>query len=160
MRIERTGRNQMRILYGLLQWTWGLPQNLLGAVLALLYRSREHSRFRNAYLTNWPKAGCMSLGMFIFLDDHVFPASSSDAACQSSCFRVLIHEYGHSVQSLILGPLYLPVIGLPSLLWSTLPYFRHLRRKKGLSYYKMYQEKWANHLGTRVTRFRAPEQDS
>jgi len=28
--------------------------------------------------------------------------------------RTLVHEYGHTIQSIILGPLYLLIIGIPS----------------------------------------------
>lgn len=33
---------------------------------------------------------------------------------------LLVHEYGHTIQSMILGPLYLIVIGIPSTLWGFL----------------------------------------
>ncbi|MCU7947074.1 MAG: hypothetical protein KZQ72_10615, partial [Candidatus Thiodiazotropha sp. (ex Cardiolucina cf. quadrata)] len=33
---------------------------------------------------------------------------------------VLLHEYGHYLQSLLLGPLYLPLIGLPSICWASI----------------------------------------
>ena len=38
--------------------------------------------------------------------------------------RLLVHEYGHTIQSLIFGPLYLIVMGIPSTLWGFLPYFQ------------------------------------
>lgn len=37
------------------------------------------------------------------------------------------HEYGHTIQSLILGPLWIFVIGLPSLIWCSC--FEKYRRK-------------------------------
>lgn len=52
------------------------------------------------------------------------------------------HEYGHVKQSRILGPLYLFVIGIPSLLWAC--WYR--KHKRG-SYYAFYTEKWADRLG-------------
>ena len=52
------------------------------------------------------------------------------------------HEHGHARQSLYLGPFYLFVIGIPSLLWACL-YRKH---KRG-SYYAFYTEKWADKLG-------------
>jgi hypothetical protein len=45
----------------------------------------------------------------------------------------------------MLGPLYLLVIGLPSLLWAWLG--DNYREKHGVSYYDFYTEKWANKLG-------------
>ena len=63
---------------------------------------------------------------------------------------LLIHEYGHTVQSLILGPVWSIVIGLPSMLWCNLPVFQRLRRKKGVPYSRLYCEGWANRLGQKV----------
>ena len=52
------------------------------------------------------------------------------------------HEYGHAKQSLYLGPLYLLVIGLPSLIWN-LTY----SESNKYSYYWFYTERWADKLG-------------
>ena len=145
----------MRILYILLQWTWGLPQNLLGALLLLIYRKQPRFPFRCATVTRWPHRGSMSVGMFLFLGTASKRLSDEDRfAAERS---ILVHEYGHTVQSAILGPLYLPVIGLPSVLWANMPGCQRFRKKRGISYYSMYQEKWANHLGRRVTKLMPPQ---
>ena len=52
------------------------------------------------------------------------------------------HEWGHTRQSRMLGPLYLIVIGLPSLLWAA---WWNPGRKAG--YFDFYTEKWADRLG-------------
>lgn len=57
--------------------------------------------------------------------------------------RILKHEIGHTKQSLYLGPLYLIVIGLPSIVWA----FIQSRWMKDCDYYSFYTEKWANRLG-------------
>lgn len=62
------------------------------------------------------------------------------------------HEYGHTIQSLLLGPLYLIVIGLPSLVWSRWKRFIRLRREKGIPYFWFYTERWADWLGERITK--------
>ncbi len=80
--------------------------------------------------------------------DHRIGEHANHSAGFSSF--LLEHEYGHSVQSLILGPAYLPVVGLPSFLWNRLPYFRNHRRKKGRSYYSVPFESSANTLGARA----------
>ncbi len=152
------GKDRVRMLYGLVQWTWGLPQNLLGGLLTLLYRKRERFRYRKAYVTRWSGRGSMSLGMFLFLGSA--PQALPEDVRKAFEERILVHEYGHTIQSMILGPLYLPVIGLPSLLWANVPFFRRLRSRRHISYYSMYQEKWANHLGARVTKLPPPEQNS
>ena len=70
--------------------------------------------------------------------------------------RILVHEYGHTRQSLLLGPFYLPLIGLPSLIWNRLPYFRRQRKAHKKAYYAFFPERWANELGERYLREEAP----
>ena len=138
-----------RLLYLLCQWTWGLPQNLAGGALYLYYRLRgcPHFRYQGAAGVIWPRrAGSMSLGRFLFLYPGWTPADRA----------LLVHEYGHTFQSLLFGPLYLLTVGLPSFLWAGLPFFRKLRREKQISYYAVYPEKQATRLGERFAREEAP----
>ena len=58
---------------------------------------------------------------------------------------MIMHEYGHTLQSKMLGPLYLIVIGLPSLIWAWL-YGPVIPWSKN-GYYVFYTEKWAEKLG-------------
>ena len=55
-------------IYRLWQWTWGLPQTLLGLAMAIKYRRCPHKRVGGALATlhdgDW---GGVSLGMFIFV---------------------------------------------------------------------------------------------
>ena len=62
-----------------------------------------------------------------------------------------VHEYGHTIQSLVWGPLYLITVGLPSVLWATLPPMKKLRKEKKISYFSVYPENQANRLGERFT---------
>lgn len=129
-------------LFWLLQWTWGILQNVTGLAVLLLNARGRHYLYNGAVVTVWRiRRGSMSLGMFIFL---------SEGAGE----RTLVHEFGHSVQSVILGPLYLLVIGLPSLLWCGLPMFCNYRKRSGCSYYTFYPERWADWLGEKVKRGR------
>ena len=125
----------------ILQWTWGLPQTLLGAVLYLIHFRRRHFPYRHAIVTEWSIPGSLGVGMFIFLGRH-------DASTRGP---LLAHEYGHNIQSLLLGPLFLPVIGLPSFLWCNLPRARRYRKEKQVSYYRFYTESSANRLVHHVT---------
>ncbi|MCJ7473222.1 MAG: hypothetical protein MUP02_10555 [Actinobacteria bacterium] len=115
---------------------WELPQIFLAGIIIIFLRrkiiGREH--YKNAsiiYIKKFP-AG-ISLGRFIILNDKY---SGNELSIK--------HEYGHTVQSMRLGWLYLFVIGLPSiirvLVW-------RIRRLKSLDYYKGYPENWANKLG-------------
>lgn len=118
----------------LLQWTWGLPQNLAGFALWLCCKGEKEPRFHGAMVKRWAFSGSAGIGMFLFLD-------------RAADREILVHEYGHSIQSVILGPLFFLVIGLPSLLWAGLPLFRRYRQKRNRSYYWFYPERWASRLG-------------
>ena len=139
----------IKILYVLCQWTWGVVQNIVGLLVFLVTLKNKHSIFRCAVVTHWNHPYSMGCGMFIFKGDHGY-AHYSDERNEKINYDVLVHEYGHTVQSLILGPLFVPVIAIPSLLWASIPYFDRLRSRRGLSYYWLYCEKWANLLGDKV----------
>ncbi len=145
-----------RFLFTLVQLTWGLPQTLLGFLLYLYWLPRAKTRYlyHGAIVTEWTAGGGISLGLFVFLsekashyitDNRILTEAESKAG-------VRVHEYGHCVQSLLLGPLYLIAVGLPSYLWANLPALRKLRREKVLSYYAIWPEKQANTLGEWATR--------
>ena len=103
-------RGFARFLFYLVQFTWGLPVNLFGGIVYLIFfRKCRHERFKNAFITyipgNW---GGLSLGLFIFIAE-----GKSDGWTRNT----RIHEYGHTIQCLLLGPLYWFVIGIPSAVW-------------------------------------------
>lgn len=91
--------------------------------------------------------------MFVFVTEEPFfyEKLKNDHTKEELSRRLLVHEYGHTIQSLILGPLYLIVIGIPSTLWGFLPYCNKKREKEKLSYFSFYTESWANDLGEKVT---------
>ena len=122
------------------QTIWGLPQTAAGGATFLAFARDRHFLHHGAVVTVWKYRTALSLGPFIFL-----------GSCGNGIDdRLLVHEYGHTIQSLILGPLYLPVIGLPSFMWFRMPRFANRRHAQGLSYYSFYTERWANHLGELV----------
>ena len=67
----------------------------------------------------------------------------------SKCYRgeylnlVTAHESGHVKQSMMLGPLYLFIIGIPSIIWA----WCHKIVAPNKSYYSFPTEHWANSLG-------------
>ena len=152
-------------LYTAAQWTWGLPQTLAGAVLYLKHRKDPHFDYNGARVTAWDKLSGVSLGKFIFVPEKKgwstiqengekpdSQKSQRKAGKDSVSSFLLEHEYGHTIQSLILGPAYLLVVGLPSILWNRLPYFERRRRRTGKSYYSAIFERTANTLGEKTAK--------
>lgn len=82
----------------------------------------------------------MGLGMFIFYGHEDNPEAK----------EVLVHEWGHTIQSIILGPLFMLVIAIPSLLWAFIPGLVKMRKEKGIKYTDFYCEKWANIEGEKL----------
>lgn len=128
-----------RMLFYLLQFTWGLPVNLAGLIVFLCCRARFPSeRFCNGIVTYLPgNRGGLSLGCFIFLSVH------SESERRGLC----AHEYGHTIQCLFLGPLYWIVVAVPSVIWCYC--FAGYRKKRGVSYDALYCERWATAWGRR-----------
>lgn len=123
-----------RFLYTLIQWTWGFPQNFIGLLMFIWCKIAKckSKKYKNAVATKWSnKYGSVSLGMFIFLDNDKDETLAT-------------HEYGHSIQSLILGVFYLFVIGIPSLCWAA--FWSKYRTKHNKTYYEFYTESWANKI--------------
>ena len=128
-----------RLFYIVLQILWGFPQTLLGFAVFLRLRKLPHYRYHGAVVTEWKRSSGVSLGLFVFIPEGSFGKD------------FIVHEYGHTIQSLLLGPIYLLVVGVPSVLWCNLRCFATLRKKKGVSYQKLYTERWANWLGEKTT---------
>lgn len=134
-----------RLLYILWQWTWGLPQNLIGVLFFLYYRTRGCPcfRYQGALVTVWTQSsGSMSMGRFLFMHPSWTPKDH----------ELLAHEYGHTIQSLFFGPLYLLAVGLPSILWAGLPALQRRRWNRHISYDSVYPENWATALGKRFAK--------
>ena len=126
------------------RFIWELPQNILGLIILLFIRKKvikkTHYKTRIFYQVN--KFG-ISLGSFIFYFDYFEKYNSFKATNQE-------HEFGHSIQSLIFGPLYLIVIGIPSIsrgIYSQL-YFK-IKNRIWPHYFRGYPENWADSLGKR-----------
>ncbi len=136
-------------LYALAQWTWGLPQNLVGLALLLLLGRQQRQWYHGALVTwyrgrPWlARTGYVSLGMFIFVDGALQPPVRD---------QVLVHEYGHTIQSLCFGPLFLLTVGVPSVLWAGIHARRLRMGRKTSRYTARYPESHANYLGERVTK--------
>ena len=136
----------MKTLKEILLYIWQLPQNLLGLILLLIYKSEKTLTAKNGNLVYFSRymPGGISLGKYSIINRY-YIEDTDEATLDTD---VVKHEaLGHGTQSRILGPFYLPVIGLPSIIWASLygntkwfPY-----KKNG--YYVFYTEKWADKLG-------------
>ena len=111
-----------------LMYIWQLPQHIVGLLLSLIYKEEYRIKIDDISERYCPKfSGGISLGNYVFV---------------SRAYENMVkHEYGHTKQSKILGPLYLLIIGIPSFIWAAL----YNGEAKG--YYKFYTERWADKLG-------------
>lgn len=132
------GAGWPRLLFFLLQFTWGLTVNLAGLFLFLCCFRGRREVFQNSIVTYLPgNRGGLSLGIFIFLSIHDAQESR----------RLRVHEYGHTIQCLFLGPLYWVIVVIPSAIWYHL--FAGYRKKHRIPYDALYCERWATAWGKR-----------
>lgn len=125
----------MALLTGFIKFLWQLPQELLGFIYYMYLRNKEEildiCTFQGAIVfIKKTSCGSVTLGQHIFLS-----SKATDATVK--------HEWGHTRQSLILGPLYLIIIGLPSIIWAA----THKVIAPNKSYYSFFTEHWADKLG-------------
>ena len=121
-----------------LLFIWQLPQNILGLLVILFTGARKWNPFY--WRSDRGRFG-VSLGCFIVL------GALSDKYIRWSSIK---HERGHQKQSLYLGPLYLLLVGLPSVcrnLWDRLFHKQWSSDKRERWYYSRYPENWADRLG-------------
>lgn len=130
----------MNIKNILSNWVWQLPQNLLGIIWKRIKKESVITSISNddirsvdaeAYLMK--AGGAVTLGKYVFI--------SQTYRDQGMTIK---HECGHVKQSKMLGPLYLIVIGVPSILHAWLNDYIGCDEESGYSHF--YTEKWADKL--------------
>ena len=103
----------MRLIKSILLFIWQLPQHIAALIILFIFkikkmieRKMEFDDGVNVYFIKFKEPKCfgVSLGHFILLDRSY-----------SGNWMTINHEYGHTLQSHIFGPLYLFIIGLPSI---------------------------------------------
>ena len=136
----------MGILYWILQLTWGSLMTLLGiivTIIALLFlRGKIHLNgfgFITEFGGNW---GGLSLGAFSFCGNYRINSFSYYEKTRN-------HEFGHSLQNIILGPLMPFVVGIPS---AVRYWYKRIAEKKGKRfprhwYYQIWFESTASSWG-------------
>ena len=103
----------LQVLYWIISLTWGALMTIPGLIGALLVIIAGGKAEKNGFSFivkiggNW---GGISLGAVAFCGNY-----------EGEYFEYIRrHEFGHSIQNLIFGPLFLFVIGIPSLIRSWL----------------------------------------
>ena len=126
---------------------WTLPQSIVGLIVILFTCAKPEKEWINnkgyeysvakRFNNSWRG---VSLGEFIIF-------AKEDCVNYDS----LKHEYGHRVQSNYFGPLYLFIIGLPSILgnlWDRIAHKKWSYKERIEWYYKKLPwERWADILG-------------
>lgn len=124
----------MKVIINILLFIWQILQNIVG----LIYLGISLGTFYEKRNGNWiffttSSQGSVSLGNFVFISSK---SKNMDFTIK--------HELGHCIQSRYLGPLYLLVIGIPSITWVMLR--RMIPELRKYNYYDFYPESWANKL--------------
>lgn len=135
-----------KILLFIVNITWCLPQNLLGLCVYLwalfsgiLRGKRTVNGKIEISVNDWAlPLGSLSLGEFRFICHYVDSERREDT---------IYHEFGHTIQSYIFGPLFLIIFGLPSIIWAN--FFSAYRIKHNIDYDSFYTEKFATYLGNK-----------
>jgi hypothetical protein len=137
--------NKLSKLRNIILYFWMLPQNILGLILIVLFTKKITSLKTSKrvsvniyYLDKNVDFAAISLGRYLLI--------SSTYNDKETIER---HEEGHYIQSLYFGPLYLIVIGIPSILMNILSMYFYKKGKSNMleNYYNRWPENWADKLG-------------
>ena len=129
----------MNKLKEILLYIWQLPQNILGLIMLLFMKPYILKEYYKGitYVVSKKMSGGISLGNYVILSNSYKDKTRNK--------KVWDHEYGHTRDSKMFGPLYLIAIGLPSLIWAWM--YGTIIKPTTNGYYKFYTEKRADRLG-------------
>jgi len=128
------------MLKKLVLYIWQLPQHLFAVIILFLFKGIQDSEYKDkkVFKVYGKFIFGVSLGNYIILHNVYFTQSNWRLT------QTIKHEYGHSIQSLYFGPLYLIVIGIPS---ATFNVISRISPTFAKNYYNRWPENWANKLG-------------
>ena len=135
--------NFRKTLYYILNLTWGLPLTLAGALVAfflILTGRRPKHHGGCLYFNVGNDWGGMNLGLFFFTDNWDSPSIKN-------------HEYGHSLQNAIWGPLMIFVIAIPSAIRYQVFMYRIRHHKENPPYDAIWFEGQATKWGTNTVQY-------
>lgn len=125
-------------------FAWELPQNVLGMLLFAASRGLgaiKSLEVQEGRVVVESTVTAVSLGSFVFWmkgETRWFVLDEQTRA----------HEWGHTFQSRMLGPLYLPLVGVPSVMRVIYAMgYRELTGRRWTGYFDGYPEDWADRLG-------------
>jgi hypothetical protein len=132
-------------LFYLLSFTWGIVMTLIGCVASLILLIAGKKPKRNQYgwyfeiLENW---GGLELGCMCIVNRN--PAQYT-----------LDHEFGHAIQHLYMGPLFIFIVAIPS---ATRYWYQVIMSKKGKKfptgwYDSIWFEGGATKTGTKLVKW-------
>lgn len=135
----------MKLIKEIILWIWQILQNIGGLIVIAIMGYEKVLTTENGNKVYFSKkmSGGISLGKYSIISDRYVSKHMTDDEILT--LDVTKHEaLGHGKQSRILGPFYLFVIGIPSIVWAGLygaviPYTKN-------GYYRFYTEKWADKL--------------
>ncbi len=117
----------MDILLNIIYFTWCLPQTVIGLIIQVIFKVKNRKKYKLSTVIELEARFGVSLGKYILIGNY-------DE-------KTIKHEYGHTVQNFIFGPLYLIIIGIPSIVRNILSRFIKIE------YYNGFPERWADQLG-------------
>lgn len=128
-------------LYHILSWTWGLPMNLIGHMIAKILLSMQYKPKKWGgcqYFVVGENWGAISLGTIVIVS-------------KNHTEFMLNHEFGHSIQNCYFGFLFPFVVAIPSYIrywyYCTSVKFGLKDSNKMSDYYNAWFEKQASELG-------------
>ena len=128
-----------KFLYWSIQLTWGLPLNIVGGIIAVVFICKGNKPQKFGYAIyfemgeNW---GGVNFGGFFFVQ-------------KNASVPLKRHEYGHSFQNMMLGVFMPFLVNIPSAIRY---HYRNYKKAQGHSlqdYDRFWCEGWATKLGNK-----------
>jgi hypothetical protein len=127
-------KNLLEWIAYILLFIWQILQNIVGLIMwayfkicgdvEVIIKNKYSKVYRSEFMS-----GGISLGCFAFVSNY-----------SSKRKEIVMHEQGHMWDSKVMGPLYLFIVGIPSILNAAFNFTK--------CYYDWFPERWANrHAG-------------
>lgn len=133
----------MKFILAIFMFFWELPQLILGLLLFVILAPFSQYLFKYkgvyVYKFRWFNFGSLQLGSFMFLASHSLSGEATFFA------DLVSHEYGHKIQSKLIGPWLMIAVILPSFIHACI--YSLFRLHKYYNYYSVLWESTASDLG-------------